>query len=179
MLYARTSSWIFQRSFDHLIKWEKNDVEAPQKVHIFFVGFNQQRTHSYKVLRKQFYWCVTHFSYPPSLALSLESDVIHHCEEVFKIDWINTFFYSFLHSLNWTWEALEQKSNEQRSILLNLKYTRVEEAFILITESNFKRVSRCGNHLIKFRVWMIFSVVTVISTSSETSFLRLILRGNY
>lgn len=127
-----------------------------KKFTFFFVGFNQQRTHSYKVLRKQFYWCVTHFSYPPSLALSLESDVIHHCEEVFKIDWINTFFYSFLHSLNWTWEALEQKSNEQRSILLNLKYTRVEEAFILITESNFKRVSRCGNHLIKFRVWMIF-----------------------
>lgn len=39
MLYARTSSWIFQRSFDHLIKWEKNDVEAPQKVHIFFCWF--------------------------------------------------------------------------------------------------------------------------------------------
>ena len=37
MLYARTSSWIFQRSFDHLIKWEKNDVEAPQKVHIFLL----------------------------------------------------------------------------------------------------------------------------------------------
>lgn len=121
MLYARTSSWIFQRSFDHLIKWEKNDVEAPQKVHIFFVGFNQQRTHSYKVLRKQFYWCVTHFSYPPSLALSLESDVIHHCEEVFKIDWINTFFlfFSSFFELNlrssWTkeqWTAINSFKSE-------------------------------------------------------------------
>lgn len=121
----------------------------------FFVGFNQHTHKRTKVLRKRFYWCVTHFSSifanPPSiyiLYLSLtHSNLMSFTIAKKCLKSIELTHFSFFSELNlrssWTkeqWTAINSFKSEVHTRRIG----------ILVAESNFKRDLRCGNHLIKF-----------------------------